>query len=117
MELTQRFLAGLPINVWTVLGFFFLSTLTLVFSMIVASRLAGGIDFGAASTVWAKGAALLAVVNFLNFLDWGIVLAAPVWLLGLMALFSLDYKQARLLTRVNWGMHVVWKLLFLAWRL
>ena len=117
MELTQRFLAGLPVNVWTVVGFFLLSTLTLVFSMIVASRWAGGIDFGAASTVWTKGAGLLAVVNVLHFLDWGIVLAGPVWLLGLMVLFSLSYKQARLLTRINWGMHLAWKLLFLTWRL
>jgi hypothetical protein len=96
---------------------FALSTLTLLFSMIVASRLAGGIDFGPATNVTAKGAALLAVVTALNFVTCGLFLAGPVWFFGLMFLLHLDFRQTRILTRVNWGMNVLWKLLILAWML
>jgi hypothetical protein len=113
----QLFFGRLHVNLGMIVLLFALSTLTLLFSMIVASRLAGGIDFGPASTVTAKGAALLAVVTSLNFLDFGLFLAGPVWFFGLMALFHLDFRQTRILTRINWGMNVVWKLLLLAWML
>jgi hypothetical protein len=111
MELTERFLGGLPWNWLTLLFLFALQTLTLLFSMIVASRLVGGIDFGAASTVTVKSAGLLAVIAILNFIPLGILLAGPVWFLGLMFLFSLDYKQTRKLSKVNWGMNALCKLL------
>src|SRR5213078_2434327 len=85
--------------------------LPLTISMIVASRLAGGIDFGPAAVVVPKGAALLAVVTAINYLECGLVLAGPVWLFGLMGLFRLEYRQARILTQVNWGVNLVWKIL------
>jgi hypothetical protein len=97
--------------------FFVLGTLTLLFSMIVASRLASGIDFGPVQYVLPKGAALVAVVTAVNLLDCGIVLAGPVWFFGLMAAFGLDLDQTRTLTKVNWGMNLVWKLLLLPWML
>jgi hypothetical protein len=34
-----------------------------------------------------------------------------VWFFGLMFLFGLDYGQTRTLTKVNWGMNLLWKLL------
>jgi hypothetical protein len=109
----QLLFGGLHISPLMVGLMFALSTLTLLFSMIVASRLAGGIDFGAATTVTAKGAALLAVVTALNFVGFGLFLAGPVWFFGLMFLYHLDFRQTRILTRINWGMNVLWKLLLL----
>jgi hypothetical protein len=107
----DRFVAGLPPGLLPV--FYLLGVLTLLFSMVVASRLGGGIAFGAASAATLKGAGLLAVVTALNLLNWGILLAGPVWFFGLMFLFDLDYRQTRLLTKINWGMNAVWKLLLL----
>ncbi len=112
-NISSQLLGGLKSPLMLVL-MFSLSTLTLLFSMIVASRLAGGIDFGSLSHALAKGAGLLAVVTAVNFLDCGILLAGPIWFLGLMFLFELDYRQTRTLMNVNWGMNVVWKLLLLA---
>jgi hypothetical protein len=113
MNLTQRFLNGIPLHLVQVLLLFALATLTLVFSAIVASRLAGGIDFGSPGSVVARGAGLLAVVTAINSFDCGILLAGPVWYFGLMFLFQLDKRQTRILTKVNWGMNLVWKLLLL----
>jgi hypothetical protein len=110
----QLFFGRLQLSPLLVGLMFALSTLTLLFSMIVASRLAGGIDFGSATTVTGKGAALLAVVTALNFVSFGLFLAGPVWFFGLMFLFRLDFRQTRILTRINWGMNIVWKLLILA---
>jgi hypothetical protein len=91
-----------------------LGTLTLAFSMILASRLAGGIDFGPATTVIPRGAGLLAAVTAVNYLDCGLLLAGPLWLFGLMGLFGLDYRQARVLAQVNWAVNLLWKLLLAA---
>jgi hypothetical protein len=49
--------------------------------------------------------------------DCGIFLSGPVWYFGLMGLFHLDFRETRILTQVNWGMNVIWKLLLLALRL
>jgi hypothetical protein len=111
-----RLLSGLPFELSFTLLFFLLGTLTLVFSMIVTSRLAGGIDFGPASAVVPRGAALLAVVTLINHVDLGILLAGPIWFFGLMGLFRLDYPQTRTLTKINWGMNLVWKLLLIVLR-
>jgi hypothetical protein len=113
MDLTSRFLGGLPPGVLTAVLLFLLGTLTLVFSMIVASRLAGGIDFGPPSVVVPRGAALLAAVTAIHFIDCGVLLAGPVWFFGLMFLFHLDHRQTRTLTKVNWGMNLVWKVLLM----
>lgn len=117
MDITAQLFARAPFNLLSVVAMFLLGTLTLVFSMIAASRLAGSIDFGPAHIVIPKGAALLAVATAVNFIDCGIFLAGPIWFFGLMLLFGLDYKQTRILTEVNWGMNFLWKLLLLAGRL
>jgi hypothetical protein len=111
MNLTHRFLGGAPLQWWTAGPLFLLSLLTLVFSMIVASRLAGGIDFGTVTYVVPRAAGLLAAVTAVNFFDCGILMAGPVWFFGLMFLFGLDYPQTRLLMKINWGVNLVWKLL------
>ena len=107
----QRILGGLPFGPWLLLAWLALGTLTLVFSMIVASRLHGGIDFGSPAQVVPRGAALLAVVTALGFIDCGLFLAGPVWFFGLMGLFRLDWAEARRLAQVNWAMNFVWKIL------
>ncbi len=112
-SLTRR----LPADPLLVVGLFLLSTLTLVFSMIVASRLAGGIDFGSAPRVAARAGGLVLAVTLINLVDCGIFLAGPVWYFGLMGLFHLDFRETRILTQVNWGMNLVWKLLLLTWKL
>jgi hypothetical protein len=117
MELADQFLRGAPFDLLTFILFIPLGVLTLLFSMILASRFAGGIDFGPAHIVGLKGAGLLAVVAALNLLDWGILLSGPVWLFGLMGLYRLEYREARLLTTINWGMNLVWKVLLVALRL
>ena len=111
MDFISRFLGHPPLAAWTILPLFLLGVLTLVFSMVVASRLGGGIDFGSLSGVLAKGSTLLAVVTLINCFDFGILLAGPVWFFGLMLLFHLDLREARLLTRINWGVNLIWKLL------
>ncbi len=79
----QRILGGLPLGPWFLLGWLALGTLTLVFSMIVASRLHGGIDFGSPAQVIPRGAALLAVTTALNLFECGLFLAGPVWFFGM----------------------------------
>jgi hypothetical protein len=64
--MTDAFLRRLPADPLLIVGLFLLSTLTLVFSMIVASRFAGGIDFGPAHRVTAKGASLVLAVTLIN---------------------------------------------------
>lgn len=113
MSLLFRLLGSLPFTFWMVLALFLLALLTLVFSMIVASRLAGGIDFGPPSRVVPRGAGLLVVVTLINLFDCGLILAGPVWFFGLMFLFQLDFRQTRILTKVNWGMNILWKVLLL----
>ena len=107
----QRLIGGLPFGPLFLLAWFALGTLTLVFSMIVASRLHGGIDFGSPAHVIPRGAALLLVTTALNLIDCGIFLAGPVWFFGLMWLFHLDWPSTRRLAQVNWGMNFVWKVL------
>lgn len=115
MDIVDPLLLGTGRQPLAIVLLFFLSALTLIFSMIVASRLAGGIDFGPITIVAPKAALLLALVTAVNLLDCGIFLAGPVWFFGLMGLFGLDLQQTRTLTKVNWGMNLVWKVLLLAW--
>jgi hypothetical protein len=107
----QRLLGGLPLGPWLLLAWLALSTLTLLFSMIVASRLHGGIDFGSPAQIVPRAAALLAATTALNLVECGLFLAGPVWFFGLMWLFRLDWASTSRLARVNWGMTFVWKLL------
>jgi hypothetical protein len=109
----MAFVQGLPREPWLMGAWFLLGLLTLVFSMIIASRLLGGVGFGSFSGVLAKGGGLLGLVTALGFVNWGILVAGPVWFLGLLFLFRLDPRQARALAAINWLMMAVWKVLLL----
>ncbi len=111
---SQLFIQGLRFGLLTLLLMFVLSALTLLFSMMVASYLRGGIDFGPVTTVMMKGLGLLGAVTVINFLSCGIFLTGPVWFFGLMYLYGLDIRETRTLTGVNWSMNLVWKLLLIA---
>jgi hypothetical protein len=91
------------------------SIVILVISMFISSALVGGIDFGEAHVVVPKAGALLLVVNFIQLIPCiGPFLAIPVWYLGLMGLFELDFMEARVLVAVNWGLNTLFKYLALA---
>ena len=109
--------AGKPQLLYAGLAFLVMlpiSTGILVLSMVISSRLAGGIDFGEARVVIPKAFALLVAVNLIGLLPLGFVFALPVWLIGLMALFRLDLREARTLSGVNWALNTVVNLFLLA---
>jgi hypothetical protein len=118
MDQVQHFLAAPPVHILVIISLYGLGLLTLLFSMIVASRLAGGIDFGTLGYILPRAALLLALVTAINLFTCGVLLAGPVWFFGLMLLFDMDLRQTRTLTKINWGMNLVWKLLLtvLLWK-
>jgi hypothetical protein len=86
------------------------SVVILVVSMFAASALLGGIDFGEAHVAIPKAAALLFVVSLLSVIPCvGPLLALPVWFLGLMGLFRLDFTEARTLVIINWGLNSLFR--------
>ncbi len=113
MKLSDVLLNGIPWNPFLAIALFLLGILTLLFSMIVASRLAGGIDFGSVTSILPKAAGILAAITLVNFFTCGILIAGPIWFLGLMFLFDLEYREARILAKVNWAMNLLWKILIL----
>jgi hypothetical protein len=81
------------------LAFFLLlfvaSALILAASLTVNSSFVGGIEFGQAHVAAAKGAVLLVAVNLLALLpSYGVWLTLPVWWLGLVLLFRMDFFAA-----------------------
>ena len=109
--------AGKPQLLYAGLAFLVMlpiSTGILVLSMVISSRLAGGIDFGEARVVVPKAFVLLVAVNLIGLLPLGFVFALPVWLVGLMAFFRLDLREARTLSGVNWVLNTVVNLFLLA---
>jgi hypothetical protein len=83
------------------------SLVILIISMMLSSKIVGGIDFGSVSTAIPKSIALLVLVNVLgNFPCVGWLMTLPVWALGLMALFNLELWEARVLIGINWLMNV-----------
>jgi hypothetical protein len=110
--------AGKPQLVYPGLAFLVMlpiSTGILVVSMVLSSRLAGGIDFGEARVAVPKAFALLVAVNLVGLVPFvGFVLALPVWLVGLMALFRLDLREARTLSGVNWTLNTGIRLVVVA---
>jgi len=91
------------------------SIVILVISMFITSALLGGIDFGQAHIAIPKAGALLFVVNLLSMIPMiGPFLALPVWFLGLMGLFGLDFVEARTLVAINWSLNTIFKYFVLA---
>jgi hypothetical protein len=80
------------------------SLVILVVSMVVASHVAGGIDFGEARTAIPKTLFLLLVINLMNvLLPWYIAMmpALAAFLFGFIVLFGLDLWEASFLSFVN----------------
>lgn len=91
------------------------SVVILVISMFISSALLGGVDFGEAHVAIPKAGALLFVVNLLSMIPLiGPFLALPVWFLGLMGLFGLDFVETRILVAVNWILNTLFKYFILA---
>jgi hypothetical protein len=78
------------------------STIILIVSMVISSHMAGGIDFGEVHTAIAKAFMLLFAVNFVGMVPFGMFLALPIWIFGLMYLFNLDFWETRFLLFINW---------------
>ena len=90
-------------------------TVILIVSMIIASALFGGIDFGSLHIVIAKSVPLLALVYavcLIPFLGW--LLAIPIWWGGLMLIFHLDFWEVRTLVLVNWVLNTIARLALFA---
>jgi hypothetical protein len=89
-----------------------ISLVILIVSMILSSMIAGGIDFGELHTAILKAISLLLAVNVVSLIPFfGIILAFPIWLLGLMYLFGLDFWEARFLIFINWFFNFLAKIL------
>jgi DNA-directed RNA polymerase subunit M/transcription elongation factor TFIIS len=91
-----------------------ISTVILILSMIISSALAGGIEFGEVHIVIPKALILLLVVNLISLLPLGGYLALPFWVFGLMALFKLDFWEARFLFLINWGLNLAVRIFLVA---
>lgn len=114
-ELASNLIRGLPWQPWLLLLWLPVQVGTLLASMVIADRVAGGIDFGSLSAAVAKGGALILATTALAFIDGGIVLSAPVWFFGLMAAFRLSVSETRLLAAINWGIAGLFKLFWVLW--
>jgi hypothetical protein len=91
-----------------------ISTVILIFSMIISSHLSGGIDFGEIHIVIPKAVALLLLVNLVSLVPFGVILVFPIWLFGLMYLFGLDLWETRFLVAINWLLNLLVKAFMLA---
>lgn len=93
------------------------STVILIFSMIISSALAGGISFGEVHVVILKSVLLLLIVNTIALLPfdghvaWALLsgMTLIVWLVGLMYFFDLDFREARFLIGINWLLNFLLK--------
>src|SRR5438045_597827 len=88
-----------------------ISTVILIVSMLLTSKFMGGVDFGTVGAVVAKGALLILLVNGITLIPYGVWLALPLWWVGLMVLFGLDFREAFTLVVINWTLNVVARLL------
>lgn len=84
-----------------------ISVVILIISMFITSALGGGVDFGQVHVVLAKAIPLLIVVSLLELVPFGIVLSIPIWWIGLMVLFRLDFWEVRTLVFINWGLNAL----------
>src|SRR5262249_2378925 len=72
-------------------------------SLAGANALTGGINFGDARAAVCKALALVLVVDLIYLVPYfGTVLAAPVWLVGIMALFRLEGYEIGMVWLVNY---------------
>jgi hypothetical protein len=79
-----------------------ISTVIFIASMVISSKIAGGIDFGQLHLAIMKAVILVLVTNLLSMIPGGMYFNALVWLVGLMYLFGLDLWETRFLLGINW---------------
>src|SRR5438552_18654171 len=91
-----------------------ISTVILIASMLLTSKFMGGVEFGTVGAVVAKGALLILLVDGITLIPYGIWLALPVWWVGLMVLFGIDFWEARTLVFINWILNLLARLLILS---
>lgn len=84
-----------------------ISVVILIISMLITSALGGGVEFGEVHIVLAKAVPLLIVVSVLELVPFGVFLSIPIWWIGLMILFRLDFWEVRTLVGVNWGLNTI----------
>jgi hypothetical protein len=89
------------------------SMVILVISMLLASTIAGGISFGEIHTAIPKAALLILAVNLVTLIPFGIFFTLPIWVVGAMYAFDLDFWEARFLIAVNWMLNFGFKLVML----
>jgi hypothetical protein len=91
------------VDVVLLLILFVAGVVVLAGSMALTSPFLGGIEFGQAHVAAAKGAGLVLAVNLVAVLvPYGVFLVAPVWWLGLVLLFRIDFWQVWPLVLINW---------------
>jgi hypothetical protein len=87
------------------------SMVILVISMLLSSTIAGGINFGEIHTAIPKAALLIIAVNLVSLIPFGGFLTFPIWVVGAMYAFDLDFWEARFLIFVNWALNFGFKLI------
>ena len=89
--------------------FLAISVVILIVSMVITSAFGGGVDFGQVHIVLLKAIPLLILVTVLEEVPggFGYVLPIPVWWIGLMLLFRLDFWEVRTLVALNWGLNAL----------
>jgi len=98
---------GFDVFYYTILSIALLppTLIGLTISMLAASMMLGGVNFGDLRAAIAKAIALCLVTNLIWLVPhFGAFLAAPVWLVGLMALYRLDGFETCLIWVVNYGL-------------
>jgi hypothetical protein len=87
---------------------FVASAVILTGSLLVSNTFVGVIEFGQAHHALAKGALILLAVNLLALIpSYGVWLTLPVWWLGLVFLFRMNFFAAWLPVGLCFGAYVV----------
>jgi hypothetical protein len=90
----------------------------LVVSMIGTRKAMGGSEFGSLFQALLKGGGLVFVNSLISLIpDVGIWLTLPVWWIGFMILFRIDFWEARILVIINFVLNLVFKLFLLGFLL
>ena len=73
-------------------------TVILIGSMLITSKLMGGVEFGSLPIVVAKAIPLVLVASLVRlFIPFGWAIALGVYVAGFMFLYGLDFTEARVL--------------------
>jgi hypothetical protein len=87
-----------------------ISCVILILSMVISSSISGGIDFGPAHWAILKAGGMLIFINLCYMIPIpyvGSALALPIWIMGLMFLFGLDFWECRLIILINWCLDTI----------